>query len=150
MEEIRMSEIGAEVESATRAFEAMIGAQLAAGADRCLLAATCIWGGVKEMTEVTSSESAAAALRTIADQIDPFAVLRPRTRGQADHHALIAAAGEHSGGARALRQKATDAIQEMASDVVGDAIDLLDRGYATEARGLLVALRARYCSTTTS
>jgi hypothetical protein len=75
MEEIRMSEIGAEVEAATSAFEAMIGAQLAAGADRCLLAATCIWGGVKEMTEVTSSESAAAALRTIADQIDPFAVL---------------------------------------------------------------------------
>jgi hypothetical protein len=71
MEEIIMSEVGAEVEAATRAFEAMIGAQLAAGADRCLLAATCIWGGVKEMTEVTSSESAAAALRTIADQIDP-------------------------------------------------------------------------------
>jgi hypothetical protein len=45
MEEIRMSEIGAEVEAATSAFEAMIGAQLAAGADRCLLAATCIWGG---------------------------------------------------------------------------------------------------------
>ena len=72
-----MGEIGAEVEAATRALEAMIGAQLAAGTNRCVLAATCIWGGVKEMSEVTSSESAAAALRTIADQIEPPAVLRP-------------------------------------------------------------------------
>ena len=54
-----MGEIGAEVEAATRALEAMIGAQLAAGTNRCVLAATCIWGGVKEMSEVTSSESAA-------------------------------------------------------------------------------------------
>ena len=148
--EIKLSEIGAEVEAATRALEAMIGVQLAAGADRCVLAATCIWGGVKEMSEVTSSESAAAALRTIADQIEPFAVLRPRLAGSADHHALIAAVGEHAGGAHALRQKATEAIQEMASDIVGDAIDLLDRGHATEARGLLMALRARFCSKTAS
>src|SRR6266700_7627730 len=116
---IKMGEIGAEVEAATRALEAMIGAQLAAGTNRCVLAATCIWGGVKEMSEVTSSESAAAALRTIADQIEPPAVL-PRRIAPPDH--AIASVREHAGFARTLRQKATEAMQEMSCDIVGDAI----------------------------
>ena len=143
-----MGEIGAEVEAATRALEAMIGAQLAAGTNRCVLAATCIWGGVKEMSEVTSSESAAAALRTIADQIEPPAVLPRRMVAPSDH--AIAAVREHAGFARTLRQKATEAMQEMSCDIVGDAIDLLDRGHTTEARDLLMALRARFCSKTAS
>jgi len=56
----------------------MISAHLAAGINRCVLAAACVWGGVKEMSAVTSSESAAAALRSIADQIAPPAATPQR------------------------------------------------------------------------
>src|SRR6266478_3781064 len=90
-------EIDGEVERAAHGLEAMISAHLAAGGSRCVLAAACVWGGVKEMSEVTSTVSAAAALRTIADQIDPPAkVPRQRIPGPADR-ALMAAVREHPG-----------------------------------------------------
>src|SRR5258708_40256216 len=64
-------EIDGEVERAAHGLEAMISAHLAAGGNRRVLAAACVWGGVKEMSEITNSQSAAAALRTVADEIDP-------------------------------------------------------------------------------
>src|SRR5262249_47963535 len=64
-------EIDGEVERAAHALDAMISAHLEAGGNRYVLAAACVWGGVKEMSEITSSQSAGAALRTIADEIDP-------------------------------------------------------------------------------
>jgi len=115
-----------------------------------VVAAACVWGGVKEMSEVTSSESAAAALRTIADQIDPPAAMRrPRIAGPSDG-ALMVAVREHGWAGRSLKQRPSDdaqpaaVSQEIASDVVGEAIDLLDQGQPVLARALLMALRARY------
>jgi len=143
-------EISGEVDLAARALEAMISAHLAAGRNRCVLAAACVWGGVKEMSEVTSSESAAAALRTIADEIDPPAALRrSRIAGPSDG-ALMVAVREHAWAGRAAKQKTSDELQpatvnqEIASDVVGEAIDLLDQGQPILARALLMALRARF------
>jgi hypothetical protein len=143
-------EISTEVDAATRALEAMIFSQLETGTNRCVLAAACVWGGVKEMREVTSSESAAAALRAIADQIDPPVELpQPRIVPPADR-SFIAAVRQFGGAGRASKQKAAEAIQqaamnqEIARDVVGEAIDLLDQGRPTEARALLVALRNRF------
>lgn len=145
------ADIRDEVELAARALEAMVAAHLAAGRNRCVLAAACVWGGVKEMSEVTSSESAASALRTIADQIDPPAdVPRPRITSRSDD-ALMVAVREH-GRDRPLKRKAPEDPapgafnQEIAGDVVGEAIDLLDQGQPVLARALLMALRARIVS----
>jgi len=143
------ADIGDEVERAARAVDAMVATQLSAGRNRCVLAAACVWGGVKEMSEVTRSESAAAALRTIANQIDPAADAPQGRIGTRSDNVLMAAVREHGRDRRALRQKASDELalgtfnQEIASDVVGEAIDLLDQGQPVLARALLMALRAR-------
>src|SRR5262249_58721901 len=99
----------------------MISAHLAAGANRCVLAAACVWGGIKEMSEVTNSQSAAAALRTIADEIDPpVDALRSRIAPHADD-ALMVAVREHGWMRSASKQKSSDNQslgafnQEMAS-----------------------------------
>jgi hypothetical protein len=143
------AETGGEVEHAARALDSMISAQLSAGGNRCVLAAACVWGGVKEMSEITSSQSAAAALRTIADEIDPPAeVSRPRTTAAADD-VLMAAVREQGWIRRASKQKPSDELaqsnfnQEIASDVIGEAIDLIDQAQPSMARALLMALRAR-------
>jgi len=143
-------EIGAEVDSATRALEAVISAHLAAGANRCVLAAACVWSGVREMSEVTSSESAAAALRTVADQIDPPSdIRRPRIASLADL-ALVAGMRERARAGDAPEQNATEAgrqvavNRDIAGEIVSEAIDLLDQGHATRARALLMALRVRF------
>jgi hypothetical protein len=142
-------EIDGEVERAAHALDAMISTHLAAGANRCVLAAACVWGGVKEMSEITNSQSAAAALRTIADEIDPpVDVPRSRIAPRADD-ALMVAVREHGWNRGAAKQKPADDPslgafnQEMASDVVGEAIDLIDQAQPALARALLMALRAR-------
>jgi hypothetical protein len=146
------ADIRDEVELAARALDAMVAAHLAAGRNRCVLAAACVWGGVKEMSEVTSSESAAAALRTIANQIDPpVDVPRSRIATRSDD-TLMVAVRDHGWDGRALKQKPADEHlgtfnQEIASDVVGEAIDLLDQGQPVLARALLMALRARIVGT---
>jgi len=146
------AKINNEVELAAHALDAMISAHLAAGGNRCVLAAACVWGGVKEMSEITSSQSAAAALRTIADQIDPPADLsRSRITARSDD-ALLLAVREHGWDRNTLKQKPSDDValgtfnQEIASDVVGEAIDLLDQAQPVLARALLMALRARLVS----
>jgi hypothetical protein len=139
------AETGGDVEQAARALDAMISAQLSAGSNRCVLAAACVWGGVKEMSEITSSQSAAAALRTIADEIDPPAdVPRPRIAAPADD-VLMAAVREQGWIRGASKQKPSDELaqQEIASDVIGEAIDLIDQAQPGMARALLMALRAR-------
>jgi hypothetical protein len=143
------AEINDEVERAAQTLDALISAHLSAGGNRCVLAAACVWGGVKEMSEVTSPQSAAAALRTIANQIDPQVdVPRSQIPARSDD-ALMAAVREHGWNGRASKQKPSDAMalgafnQEIASDVVGEAIDLLDQAQPVLARALLMALRAR-------
>ncbi len=143
------AEIDGEVGRAADALDAMISTHLAAGGNRCVLAAACVWGGVKEMREVTNSQSAAAALRTIADQIDPQVdVSRSRIAPRADD-ALMVAVREHGWNRGASKQKPSDDPslgafnQEMAGDVVGEAIDLIDQAQPGLARALLMALRAR-------
>ena len=136
-----------EVELAARALDSMVATQLAAGRNRCVLAAACVWGGVKEMSEITNSQSAAAALRTIADQIDPpLDASRSRVAARPDA-ALMAAVQEHGRNRGALKQRDDSSLgsfnQEMASDVVGEAIDLIDQAQPALARALLMALRAR-------
>jgi len=142
-------EIDGEVERAAHALDAMISEHLAAGGNRCVLAAACVWGGVKEMSEVTSSQSAASALRTIADELDPPLDLpQPRTTTRSDDP-LMAAVREHGLTRGASKQKPPDDPsrgtfnQEMASDIVGEAIDLIDQAQPALARALLMALRAR-------
>jgi hypothetical protein len=146
------AEIKDEVELAAQALDTMISAHLAAGGNRCVLAAACVWGGVKEMSEITSSQSAGAALRTIADQIDPPVDL-PRSRiATRPDDALLLAVREHGWDRNASKQKRSDDPasgtfnQEMACDVVGEAIDLLDQAQPALARALLMALRARLVS----
>ena len=142
------AEIDGEVERAARALEAMISTHLADGGNRCVLAAACVWGGVKEMSEITNSQSAASALRTIADEIDPVDIPRSRIAPRADD-TLMVAVREHGWNRGAAKQKPPDDPslgafnQEMASDVVGEAIDLIDQAQPALARALLMALRAR-------
>ena len=142
------AEIDGEVERAAHALEAMISTHLADGGNRCVLAAACVWGGVKEMSEITNSQSAASALRTIADEIDPVDIARSRIAPRADD-ALMVAVREHGWNRGAAKQKPPDDPslgafnQEMASDVVGEAIDLIDQAQPALARALLMALRAR-------
>ena len=142
------AEIDGEVERAAHALEAMISTHLADGGNRCVLAAACVWGGVKEMSEITNSQSAASALRTIADEIDPVDIPRSRIAPRADD-TLMVAVREHGWNKGAAKQKPLDDPslgafnQEMASDVVGEAIDLIDQAQPALARALLMALRAR-------
>lgn len=117
-----------------------------------MVAAACVWGGVKEMSEVTSCQSAASALRTIADQIDPAADV-PRSRvATLSDDALMDAVREHGRHRGASKLKPSDDLaqgtfnQEIARDVVGEAIDLLDQAQPVLARALLMALRARLVS----
>jgi hypothetical protein len=142
------AETGDEVEEAARALDSMISAQLSAGGNRCVLAAACVWGGVKEMSEITSSQSA-AAVRTIADEIDPPSdVPRPRTAAPSDD-VLMAAVREQGWIRGVSKQKPSDELaqsnfnQEIASDVIGEAIDLIDQAQPGMARALLMALRGR-------
>jgi len=142
------AEIKDEVELAARALDALISAHLAAGGNRFVLAAACVWGGVKEMSEITSSQSAAAALRAIASQIDPQMDTGLRSAVRSDD-ALLAAVREHRWERGATKHKASDDSQltllnqELASDVIGEAIDLIDQAQPDHARALLMALRAR-------
>jgi hypothetical protein len=140
------AEIQDEVELAARALDDVISAHLAAGGNRFVIAAACVWGGVKEMSEITSSRSAAEALRGIASQLDPPDAPGPRAAGRAED-ALVAAMREH--GRSAAKQKTADdgqmnpVNQELASDVIGEAIDMIDQAQPELARALLMALRAR-------
>jgi hypothetical protein len=140
------AEIQDEVELAARALDDVISAHLAAGGNRFVIAAACVWGGVKEMSEITSSRSAAEALRGIASQLDPSDAPGSRAASRSED-ALLAAMREH--GRSAAKQKAADdgqmnpVNQELASDVIGEAIDMIDQAQPELARALLMALRAR-------
>jgi hypothetical protein len=141
------AEIKGEAEHAARALDDLISAHLAAGGNRFVLAAACVWGGVKAMSEITSSQSAANALRAIASQIDPpIDMSGVRGAARADD-ALMAAVREHGWGA--ARPKPSDDAQsnqvnqDIVRDVIGEAIDLIDQAQPDLARALLLALRAR-------
>jgi hypothetical protein len=142
------AEIKDEAEHAARALDAMMSAHLEAGGNRFVLAAACVWGGVKEMSEITNARSAAASLRVIASQIDPpIDAPAPRTAGRSDD-AIMAAVRDRG----ALKQKPDETHpnavnQDIARDVVGEAIDLIDQGQPDLARALLMALRARLVAT---
>lgn len=143
------TEIKDEVETAARALDDLISAQLAAGGNRFVLAAACVWGGVQEMSEITSVQSAAAALRAIASQIDPPGDQSGLRGGVRADETLMAAVREHGRERGAVKQKPPDDSQvnplnrELAGDVIGEAIDLLDQARPDLARALLMALRAR-------
>ncbi len=141
-------QISSEIDAATRALDSMIATHLEAGADRCVLAATCIWGGVKEMSEIVSPESVAAALRAIADQFEPPAgSRRPLLAVTLDD--AVATTREHTDAAPAPRPDGVEAThpvavnQAIVRDIVGDAVELLDQDRPTEARALLLAFLAR-------
>jgi hypothetical protein len=143
------TEITDEVELAARALDDLISSHLAAGGNRFVLAAACVWGGVKEMSEITSSQSAANALRTIASQIDPpIDVSGLRGAVHADD-ALMAAVREHGREQGAARRKPSDDVpvnplnQQILCEVIGEAIDLIDQAQPDLSRALLMALRAR-------
>jgi hypothetical protein len=143
------AEITDEVELAARALDDLISAHLSSGGNRFVLAAACVWSGVKEMSEITSSQSAAAALRAIASQIDPpLDMSGVRGAGRADD-VLMTAVREHGRDRGAAKPKPGDEAQlnpvnqELASDVIGEAIDLIDQAQPDLARALLMALRAR-------
>jgi hypothetical protein len=139
-----------EIGFATRALEVVISGYLAAGMDRCVLAAACVWSGVKEMSAVTSPGSAAAALRSIADQIDPPAEVREPRRARIGARGFIASTTEHAGAGDRRKANTAEAAgqvsfnQEIASDVISEAIDLFDHGHPAQARALLTALRVRF------
>jgi hypothetical protein len=143
------AEIEDEVELTARALDAMISAHLAAGGNRFVLAAACVWGGVKEMSEITSPRSAAAALRAIASQIDPPADTPEQRLATRSDDALMSAVREHGWDRGASLQKQADDghlspfNQDIARDVIGEAIDLIDQAQPDHARALLLALRAR-------
>jgi hypothetical protein len=158
------TEIKDEVELAAHALDALISAHLAAGGNRFVLAAACVWGGVNEMSEITSPRSAAAALRAIASQIDPPANMPDQRMPARSDDALMSAVreqGRERGGARprppdnrpadnrpADNKPADDGRpgafnQDIARDVIGEAIDLIDQAQPDHARALLMALRTR-------
>ena len=143
------AEIKDEAELAARALDDLISAHLAAGGNRFVLAAACVWGGVKEMSEITSSQSAANALRAIASQIDPpidMSGLRGTARAD---DVLMAAVRQHGREHGAVKPKppddtpSTPVNQDIIRDVVGEAIDLIDQAQPDHARALLMALRVR-------
>jgi hypothetical protein len=142
------AEIKGEAEHAARALDDLISVHLAAGGNRFVLAAACVWGGVKEMSQITSSQSAAAALRAIASQIDPpidMSGLHGTVRAD---DALMAAVREHPQRGAAKPKPPDDAqstpvSQDIIRDVIGEAIDMIDQAQPDLARALLMALRAR-------
>ena len=143
------AEIKDEAELAARALDDLISAHLAAGGNRFVLAAACVWGGVKEMSEITSSQSAANALRAIASQIDPpidMSGLRGAARAD---DVLMAAVRQHGREHGVVKPKppddtpSTPVNQDIIRDVVGEAIDLIDQAQPDHARALLMALRVR-------
>jgi hypothetical protein len=143
------AEIKDEVELAARALDDLISAHLAAGGSRYVLAAACVWSGVQEMSAITSSQSAAAALRAIASQIDPpLDMSGVRTAARTDD-AVLAAVRERGADRGAVKPKSSQDApspslnQELASDVIAEAIDLIDQSQPDLARALLMALRAR-------
>jgi hypothetical protein len=143
------AEIKGEAELAARALDDLISAHLAAGGNRFVLAAACVWGGVKAMSDITSSQSAANALRAIASQIDPpIDMSGVRGAARADD-ALMAAVREHGWERGAAKPKPSDDAQsnsvnqDIIRDVIGEAIDLIDQAQPDLARALLMALRAR-------
>jgi hypothetical protein len=143
------TEIKDEAELAARALDDLISAHLAAGGNRFVLAAACVWGGVKEMSEITSSQSAANALRAIASQIDPpidMSGLRGAARADDVLMAAVREQGRERGAAKPKLQDDTPSTpisQDIIRDVVGEAIDLIDQAQADHARALLMALRVR-------
>jgi hypothetical protein len=151
------TEIKDEVELAARALDALISAHLAAGGNRFVLAAACVWAGVNEMSDITSPPSAAAALRAIASQIDPSADMPDQRAAARFDDALMSALrdqGRERGGARpndGLRSSDDGRLsafnQDIARDVIGEAIDLIDQGQKDHARALLMALRTRLVAT---
>jgi hypothetical protein len=140
------AEIKDEVELTARALDTMISAHLAAGGNRFVLAAACVWSGVKEMSDITSPRSAAAALRAIASQIDPPGDT-PDQRVLARSDDVLMSAMREQGRERGARQKPGDDGQhfnlDIACDVIGETIDLIDQAQIDHARALLMALRAR-------
>jgi hypothetical protein len=142
------AEIKDEVELAARALDGMISAHLASGGNRFVLAAACVWGGVNEMSDITSPRSAAAALRAIASQIDPPAGTPEQHLAARSDDALMSALRERGRNRDAPRQKQADDgrspfNQDIARDVIDEAIDLIDQAQPDHARALLMALRAR-------
>ena len=148
------AEIKDEVELATRALDDLISAHLAAGGNRFVLAAACVWGGVNEMSEITNPRSAAAALRAIASQIDPAADMpdqRFATRSDDALMSAVRAQGRERGGVRpgaagtrpADEGRLSAFNQDIARDVIGEAIDLIDQAQPDHARALLMALHTR-------
>lgn len=137
------AEIKDEVELAARKLDDLISAHLTAGGNRFVLAAACVWGGVKEMSAVTSAQSAASALRAIASQLDPPIDMSGLHGSVRADDPLMAAVRE-----QVKRRPADDAQlnplnQELARDVIGEAIDMIDQAQPELARALLLALRAR-------
>ncbi len=145
------TEIKDEAELAARALDDLISAHLAAGGNRFVLAAACVWGGVKAMSEITSSQSAANALRAIASQIDPpIDMFELRGRGAArTDDPIMAAMREHGRERGAAKPKPSDdpqsnpVNQDIIRDVIGEAVDMIDQAQPDLARALLMALRAR-------
>jgi hypothetical protein len=142
------AEIKDEVELTARALDALMSAHLAAGGNRFVLAAACVWGGVKEMSEITSPRSAAAALRAIASQIDPSADAAPEQRPRSDDPLMSAVREQERHRAASRHKQADDGRlspfnQDIARDVIGEAIDLIDQAQPDHARALLLALHAR-------
>jgi hypothetical protein len=142
------AEIIDEVELTARALDTMISAHLAGGGNRFVLAAACVWSGVKEMSDLTSARSAAAALRAIASQIDPPGDT-PDQRMPARSDDVLMGALRDQGWERGARQKPDDDTQpssfnpDIARDVIAEAIDLINQAQIDHARALLMALRAR-------
>jgi hypothetical protein len=138
------AEIKGEAELAARALDDLISAHLAAGGNRFVLAAACVWGGVSEMSAITSAQAAANALRAIASQIDPpidMSGLRGAARAD---DAIMAAVREQAARPKPAEDAQSSPLnRELASDVIGEAIDLIDQAHPDLARALLMALRAR-------
>lgn len=143
------AEIKDEAELAARALDDLISAHLAAGGNRFVLAAACVWGGVKEMSEITSSQSAANALRAIASQIDPLINMSGLRGAARADDVLMAAVREHGREHGPVKPRppddtpSTPVNQDIIRDVVGEAIDLIDQAQPDLARALLMALRVR-------
>ena len=139
------AEYSDEVQTAMWRIGTMVEGGLQAGADRCVLAAACIWTGVKETIELTDPECTAAALRSIAHQIEPPAP-RQKVFMRVDR-ALVGGENVFAGIRRmekaAPAKQQNGLTQNIACDVVDEVIDLLEQGHSAEAVGLLMALRSR-------
>jgi hypothetical protein len=137
------AEIDDEVELAARALDDVISAHLAAGGNRFVIAAACVWGGVKEMSDITSARSAADALRAIASQLDPPADAAGQRSGLRAEDSLMTMLEQGRSAGKQNDGQLNQVNQELASDVIGEAIDLIDQAQPDLARALLMALRAR-------